>query len=379
MLSALWLLPLVLWLARGQADPEAGSLDLLYFGLTALFWIGHRLSSTWLAYCTEAYRPLLRVQPVRFVVLPLLVTAGCFGVFLPSDTALPWTREQRLVALAILDYACVTYHFAAQHFGALSLYRMRVERGACVYTRRLDRLFALAVGGGLVFLADILAGTVAYQALWVDRWLVPAWLVSAQAGIRDGAMLVLLVMTAAMLVAEACTPRWSLPRVLYVVGLAAMVAVALRPRSLFPFLVIWTAQHWILAMGLASQTPSREHTPVRGAVRRVLHMCNTRPWAVVLLLMVASVLLLPLFEVEGNRQEGIYYGDRIFGAVATGLRTSSWVPALMALGFATGFIHYLLDRSVYRLSAPQVRSAACGLLARPSSRTASAQAPARLR
>jgi hypothetical protein len=283
------------------------------------------------------------------------------------------------VALAILDYACVTYHFAAQHFGALSLYRMRVERGACVYTRRLDRLFALAVGGGLVFLADILAGTVAYQALWVDRWLVPAWLVSAQAGIRDGAMLVLLVMTAAMLVAEACTPRRSLPRVLYVVGLAAMVAVALRPRSLFPFLVIWTAQHWILAMGLASQTPSREHTPVRGAVRRVLHMCNTRPWAVVLLLMVASVLLLPLFEVEGNRQEGIYYGDRIFGAVATGLRTSSWVPALMALGFATGFIHYLLDRSVYRLSAPQVRSAACGLLARPSSRTASAQAPARLR
>jgi hypothetical protein len=95
--------------------------------------------------------------------------------------------------------------------------------------------------------------------------------------------------------------------------------------------------------------------------------------------MVASVLLLPLFEVEGNRQEGIYYGDRIFGAVVAGLRTSSWVPALMALGFSTGFMHYLLDRNVYRLSAPQVRSAARGLLARPGSRTTSAQAPARLR
>jgi hypothetical protein len=379
MLSALWLAPLVLWFARGHADSESGPLDLLYLGLIALFWIGHRLCSTWLAYCTEAYRPLLRAQPVRFVVLPLLVTAGCFGVFLPSDTAFPWTREQRLVGLAILDYACVTYHFAAQHFGALSLYRMRVGRGACPYTRCLDRLFAMGVGGALVFLADILAGAVAYQDLWINRWLVSTWFLSAQAEIRDGATLVLLVVTAAMLGAEACAPRRSLPRVLYIAGVAATVAVALRPRSLFPFLVLWTSQHWILATGLASQTPSGEPAPVRGAVRRGFHMLNTRPWTILLLLMVASVLLLPLFEVEGNRQEGIYYGDRIFGAVAMGLRTSSWVPALMALGFATGFVHYLLDRSVYRLSAPQVRLAARGLLAQPGSRTASAPAPARLR
>ena len=88
---------------------------------------------------------------------------------------------------------------------------------------------------------------------------------------------------------------------------------------------------------------------------------NVRPWAVVLLLVLSSIVLLPLFEVEANRQGGTYYGDRIFGAFATGLRTSSWVPALVALGFATGFVHYLLDRSVYRLSDPRVREAARGL------------------
>jgi hypothetical protein len=75
-----------------------------------------------------------------------------------------------------------------------------------------------------------------------------------------------------------------------------------------------------------------------------------------------SVISLPLFEVEANRQSGTYYGDRIFGSIAEQLRTSSWVPALIALGFATGFIHYLLDRSVYRMSDPQVRTAARGLL-----------------
>jgi TonB family protein len=72
--------------------------------------------------------------------------------------------------------------------------------------------------------------------------------------------------------------------------------------------------------------------------------------------------LLPIFEVEANRETGIYYGDRIFGAFATQLRTSSWVPALIALGFATGFIHYLFDRSVYRMSDPRVRAAAAGLI-----------------
>ena len=90
---------------------------------------------------------------------------------------------------------------------------------------------------------------------------------------------------------------------------------------------------------------------------------NTRPWAVVILFVAISVALLPLFEVEGNRDTGVYYGDRIFGSIASGLRTSTWVPVLFALGFATGFIHYLLDRNVYRMSDPEVRRAARGLLA----------------
>ena len=364
MLSALWLAPIILLLVHGYSNPESSPLDLLYFGLTALFWIGHRLSSTYLAYCTEAYRPLLRAQPIRFVVLPIVVTAGCFALFLPADSALPWTREERLIGLAIIDYACVTYHFAAQHFGALSLYRSRADRSSCIHTRRLDRFFALTVGGALVFIADILAGAVAYQDQWVDRWF-PAWIVSAENGIRGGATLVLLAITTIMLFAELRTPQWSLPRVLYIVGIAVMVGLALRPRSLFLFLVIWTSQHWILATGLASQTPSGESAPTTGIVRRFLHRLNMRPWAVILFLMLLSLVLLPIFEVEANRETGTYYGDRIFGAFATQLRTSTWVPALLALGFATGFIHYLLDRSVYRMSDPQVRAAASGLVRNP--------------
>src|SRR6476646_3998553 len=195
MQNALWLTPIVLWLAHGYADPEASPLDSLYFVLTALFWIGHRLCSTWLAYCTEACRPLLRSQPIRFIVIPSLVTALCFAVFLPGDDALPWSRADRLVAFAILDYAWVTWHFASQHFGALSLYRLRAGRSGCRRTRQLDRFFSLAVGGGLVFIADVLAGAVAYQERWLDGWF-PDWLIALEDQIRLGGIIVLVIATA---------------------------------------------------------------------------------------------------------------------------------------------------------------------------------------
>jgi hypothetical protein len=172
-----------------------------------------------------------------------------------------------------------------------------------------------------------------------------------------------------MLGAELFTSRRSLPRVLYILGIAGMVAVALHPRGPFLFLVLWTSQHWIVATGLASQVPHREAAPERRGARQILHALNRRPWAIVLLLVAASVVLLPAFEVEGGWETGVYYGDRIFGATVAELRTSSWVPALLALGFATGFNHYLLDRAVFRFSDPGVRSAAGGLLAASDDQT----------
>lgn len=354
--SALWLLPLVLWL--GRAGPGAKALDTLIFALTALFWIGHRFSSAWLAYGTEAYRPLLAAQPVRFVFVPLAVAVLCLAILIPPDAALPLTRTERAIALAIIDYAFSTWHFGAQHFGALSLYRARAGCGG----RRRDRLFALGIGGVLIFVADLLAGAVAYPERWLGA--LPMWVAAEQQTIRLAATALLVAATAAMLVAELRNKRISPPRILYVLGLAAMVAVALQPRSLFLFVAIWTAQHWILAVGLGAETPSAEAAPSRGLLRRALHALNTRPWLLIVALMIASAILLPLFEVEANWQTpgAAFYGDRLFGAFASGLRTSVWVPALLALGFASGFTHYLLDRAVYRFSDPKVRVAATALM-----------------
>ena len=364
-LSALWLAPLVLCFSWGSEDPRPRGLDVLYFGLTATLWIGHRVGSTWLAYGTTAYRPLLRAEPLRFLLVPAAIAASCFAVLLPEDGALPWSRGERVVGLAILDYVLVTYHFAAQHFGVLSLYRARAGRTRA-RLRRCDRVFALLVGGVLVFVAEIVAGTVAFIDLWIDPWLDPDRVTAAAGTIAGIGTAVVAASTLGMLAIEARAERPSLPRALYLVGMAAMVGVAFAVRTPFVFVVLWTAQHWIVATGLTTLVAGGETAPAHSWWCEALQAINRRPWAVAVTLVALSVMLLPVMEVEAVGDGDPFYGDVIFGAFAAALRASAWVPALVALGFTTGFWHYWLDRAVYRFSSPRVRDAAVGLLAPPA-------------
>ena len=359
--SGLWLAPLALLLGYGHEDPGESPLDWLVFGLTALFWLSHRFGSTWLAYATTAYRPLLRAEPTRFVIIPIAIATACFAILLPGDEEMPFSRAERVLALATVDFALVTYHFAAQHFGVLSLYRVRSGRSADVWTRRLDRMFALGVGGALVVLVEALLQTSLLQDVWGTPWIDPEALDGVSGPLRVWAMAVVIALTLGLLASEARAPRVSLPRVVYIAGVAAMVGVGLCTDRPMLFVAVWSAQHWLAATALATRVACAE--PVSSSrVWQALHTVNRRPWALLLVLCVVSVLLLPVMEVEAIGSDGTYYGDRIFGILAVELRESQWVPALLALGFATGFLHYWLDRAVFRLSRPAVRIAARGLL-----------------
>lgn len=360
--SALWLAPLAILLALGFEDPTESPLDALFFVLTALFWIGHRIGSAWLAYATTAYRPLLRAQPVRFVVAPIGIAAACFLILLPGDGAFPLTRAERVVALVLIDYLFVTHHFAAQHFGMLSLYRVRAGRAASVWTRRVDYLFALGVGGALVMLAEAVGEMNVFQGEWL-AWLDRSWLESSATWLRTVAGALVAIATVALFTLEARAAQPSVPRLLYAGGVAAMVACALFTQRPFLFVVMWAAQHWLVATALATRVAHAEPAPQGSRLRSALHAVNRRPWALLVVLGLLSLLLMPVMEVEAAAAEGVSYGERVFGAFAVAMRESDWLPALLGVGFASGFLHYWLDRAVYRLSDPEVRGAARGLLA----------------
>jgi hypothetical protein len=113
------LAPLVLLLALGHDDVRTSPVDMLFFTLTVPLWLGHRISSAWLAYATPAYRPLLATQRLRFVVAPLAIAVACLGLLLVPESVLPMPLTERVVCFAVLDYLFVSHHFAAQHFGLL--------------------------------------------------------------------------------------------------------------------------------------------------------------------------------------------------------------------------------------------------------------------
>ena len=179
--------------------------------------------------------------------------------------------------------------------------------------------------------------------------------------LSNGSVVLVVILTALMLSVELRSRRPSLPRVAYVVSVSAMVLIAFLARDPFLFLVVWSVQHWSAAMGLASLAASGGSRASDGFCQRLLRQINRRGWAVLLVLAVVSTLLLPVMEVEAVSTEYVY-ADRIFGNAAWWLRSSPFVPALLALGFASGFIHYLLDRAAFRFSSPDVRHAAQALL-----------------
>ena len=360
-LNTLWLAPLVLLLAWGHDNVRASAVDQLFFVLAVPLWFGHRVSSAWLAYATPAYRGLLAMQRLRFVVVPLAIAVACFAVLLAPEGVLPIPLVERVVWLAVLDYLSVSYHFAAQHFGLLSLYRSRAGRSSDAIARRLDRWFALVVGGGFVVLANALAGSIAFQDRWIDPLLGEGMSDAFAHTLRDGSVAVVVTMTALVLHVELRSQRPSLPRVAYVLGVSAIVLFGFLARDPFLFIVLWSVQHWSAAMGLTSLAASRGAQTADGRWQRLLAPINRRGWAVLLALAVLSVFLLPLLEVEAVGDE-YTYADRIFGEAALWLRSSPYVPALLALGFATSFIHYVLDRAAFRFSSPGVRQAARGLL-----------------
>lgn len=360
-LNGLWLAPLVLLLGWGHDDVRDSPVDGLFFALAVPLWFGHRIASAWLAYATPAYRSLLSTQRLRFVAAPLAIVVACFAVLLAPESVLPVSLTERVVWLAVLNYLLVSYHFAAQHFGLLSLYRARAGRASEATTRRLDRWFALVVGGGFVVVAEALAGSIAFQERWIDPLLGAVGADLFARTLHDGGIVLVVILSALLLAAELRSLRPSLPRVAYILNVSAMVLFAFLARDPFLFIVLWSVQHWSAAMGLASLAASGGSQEPATRWQRMLAPINRRGWAVLLVLAAASALLLPLLEVEAVSDEYVY-ADRIFGEAAWWLRSSPFVPALLALGFATSFIHYVLDRAVFRFSSPDVRQAARGLL-----------------
>jgi hypothetical protein len=149
MLSGLWLLAILLVAHATGHVPLVP--DLLTMGAMVLLWGGHILSPLVASWTNRDLRRFMLDHRRRFVVVPLAVLLGSVLLGALGDLG-QWPDLPREVTALVnprlfLFYLFVlwnTWHFAAQHFGVLSIYR-RVSAQGPARTRYLDKAFCLGM------------------------------------------------------------------------------------------------------------------------------------------------------------------------------------------------------------------------------------------
>jgi len=155
-----------------------------------------------------------------------------------------------------------------------------------------------------------------------------------------------------------------LPRILYLLGIGMMAVVAFQLDP-FQFLLLWTLQHWLAAIGLAAHMGGNDVKPGEKqknvSLERYSEKIIWKPWLVLISLCVFSVIMTPFFEIEAVSAGG-RYSEQVWPALMEWLQDSEWYTFLVGIGLASGFLHYWMDRAVYRFSDAQTRKSAQQLL-----------------
>jgi len=328
-----------------------------------LFWISHRFSSFYIAWGTESYTNVRASQPWRYMIFPAILVLSIFSFLFIPETVFPVSVPVRILGLLLLDFFWGMHHFAAQHYGILRLFQHRANPSTAHSSHLHDRLFCWGTGFFLVLIAELLHGASFLQ----QKQILPA--IPHDWGneiipiiLRSGTLLVLGI--TAIMIRNALLQNSGLPKIFYILGLGIMVTGAFQLKPI-EFLMLWTLQHWITALGLAAQMGGNDIKKSMSVKNRIFKKSSfseyQNQWIVLLFLCSISVILTPFFEIEAV-SSGARYSELLFPSFMYWLENSFWAPILVGVGLASGFLHYFMDRAVYRFSDAETRMSAKILL-----------------
>ena len=302
---------LVLLALAGELPPR-----LITFSLLVLLQTGHLLSPIMLAWAHAGFRRVMLAQKTKYIGVPLLVLAiptaigGVAGEGLTEyrpNLSLAaqingWPDWKNPYLIMIWVYMIWNiYHFGMQNFGVLSIYR----RKSAVGSRRIDMGFCLIITSVAMFLAV----PISFIHVLDLRWPCIALSLVATSGMvwRD------------------INARFCLPRLIFI--LTDGLALALIWWLPLIGYALYGMNHWLVAIGLSSHV----HSASRGKSPIV--------FAVVVILV--GILCFGLLFVRPTPTGGIAIQMTM---IAFGARVG------------LGFVHFLYDRYIYKLSDERART-----------------------
>ncbi|MGD8858684.1 MAG: hypothetical protein PVI30_01640 [Myxococcales bacterium] len=372
MFSGLWApvlsVLIYLWLKATSGQPltlespgfDAAKIAAIYLPLSIL----HRLTTTYAVLGTPILRDEIRKDRRRYILVPAAILLGCILLstafafhnsfsFMPNATSQLW-------GFFVLAYVMVLWerwHFCAQEFGVLSIYRVRAKQST-PEDKRFDRLFTvgLMLGANMVLYVCLgfdverevlLHGTAlsTYQGPWLE-WAA------------GGAFVVGSAATTFALVRELRHPRRSIPKAMFYLLVGShTVLLYWFPHALGLFFLSYVFHHWMVSVGLFGRVTVNAYRAQAGdtisALRKVVLRVTPLLALTVLFYLFFEPLdragnLTPLPTTEAFMMNGV--GAKLLAGVVIGIF------------FALNFLHYYYDRCFYAFSTPAVRKTVGPLL-----------------
>ena len=333
-----------------------------------LFWLFsalsvlHRLSSIYTVVVSPVFKSELSSNPRRYVYVPLAILVGCivlsFAFVFHPLFAFTSTLRGQLWAFFVLASVMILWerwHFCAQEFGVLSIYRARTQQFAPA-DRRFDRWYVVALMLGVNMVMYVCLGfRDEREVLFYGTALahVTGPILDSIAAVACALAMALMTWAVAR---ELRHQQRSLPKLaFYVLVGSHSLVLYLYPRALGLFFMCYVFHHWMVAIGLFNRITLNSYTDARGFRRLGRYVTRVGPFLVFALLcelffapLNVSANLTPLPSVTSF--EGASIAARVSAALVIG-----------AL-FAFNFLHYYYDRCMYSFSMPGVRKAVVPLL-----------------
>jgi len=362
-MGGLWLVPLLLTFSLLPNEFLLMSLI-----LTSVLWLSHRVATFFTIFCTPTYRGLIAAEPMRFFVVPGVVLLLSVGAAL---CPFPESALVRLQILGTIFLLLNTYHFGVQHFGVLTIYRIRGGQRISDAARDSEKRWALVLGGVLVLVGQLLHGAdVIQESIFAS--FVPATSTTIPRILGIGIALLggILTLKAELNFTPRCTPK-----VLYKVALTIQAVSAFLLPAL-PFVILWAVQHWLVSVGLAlhmagnsnavgDSTPVNDPPHKQGLFALWLtfwNYINRRPLAAAGVLALFSIAFTPLILLPTKLVGGTLHGNAMPDLVGWFSRHPTMTLVLVGLNFGTVFCHFLYDRAVFRFSHAPTRAVSGQLL-----------------
>ena len=337
---------------------DAQKLAAIYLPLSVL----HRISTTFSVLGTPILRDEVRRNPRRYLGVPLAIVLGCLALclcfvfhsafaFMPAVPGELWA----FFALAYVMIVWERWHFCAQEFGVLSIYRIRAQQFA-PEDKRFDRWYTVVLMMGVNMVLFFCAGFSDIHDVLLHGTPLSTYHGPLLSSVALCAFLFGMGIVVAALVREWRKPRRSLPKALFYLLIGGhSLLLYFFPKALGLFFLSYVLHHWVVAIGLFGRVGVNAYAPraplsglIKLAARVGPVLVLVALWQIVFGDLDKGLSLAPIPDARWF--SGASFGAKLLAGFA------------MSVFFSLDFLHYYSDRCFYSFSNPAIRKRVAPLL-----------------